>query len=160
MPRTRDEQFDERLKSVSQIDWARLAAFIDGEGTISIKASNRHRAVPSVNHFLEVSVANTSVKLMNWLKATFGGNIRFYQKQQLNRRPCMRWAWTEGCAEKLLLGCLPYFIIKREQAEVGLTFRELKRSNGGAGRRLSQKAVAERSAMHDAMKNLNTPKVQ
>jgi hypothetical protein len=88
------------MREPSQIDWARLAAFIDGEGCISIsgpsESGKRTRST-----YLLAKITNTDARLLEWV----GNTLRM--------------------ATEVLEGCLPYFIIKKEQAEVGLAHQRL-----------------------------------
>jgi len=119
--------------------WIYVAAMIDAEGCISIGAAN-HKTTAG-NHYiaymLRIQIANTSVKLMDWIVENFGGVI-YKKKQALNpKKPVFQW-FTKGgwqAQEKFLLGILPYLIIKREQALVGLDFIRILRENDPEKRR-------------------------
>lgn len=142
---------------VSQIDWARLAAYIDGEGCIRIDTQN-----PSPGndyrprHLLEVRVYNCDPRLVIWCRDTFGGgnlkpvrkkkNFRKHQKEE------QVWYIGAAAAERILRGCLPYFILKRSQAEVALAFRALV---GRAGQRVSAEIFAAREDLQKQMAMLN-----
>ena len=98
-----------------------LAAIIDGEGTVSIYRGTR-RAV-------QVSVANTDVGLMEWLKL-IGGRIRARKPVKLNsglgfRKPQFTWAVVARLeVEALLRAVEPYMIIKRAKAQEALRLLE------------------------------------
>jgi hypothetical protein len=110
----------------SVADLARLAAFIDGEGSIIItrarfrgKDHNRRCA-----QNLVACVGNTDVRLMDWLKATFGGNLSCSPApKKRGAKPYWLWRVTDAAAEHLLKEARSYFILKGGQADVGFAFR-------------------------------------
>ena len=119
------------LETVSEIDKARMAAFIDGEGSIFIGAGARIRGRGKMpQHRLQLVISNTNTLLMNWLKSTFDGSVYFvkYEKcKHLGKKQVMRWQVNERMAATLLEFILPYMIVKKAQAEVALAFMELKK---------------------------------
>lgn len=146
---------DNALKDVREIDWARLAAYIDGEGCVRIdlqNPSNGNNFYP--RHLLEIRVYSTDPRLPLWCKDTFGGGGykpvgragKPHHKQEL--------VWYAGgkVAQWILEQCLPYFIIKREQAEVALAFRELI---GKTGQKVSERIFNQRENLRQQMKVLN-----
>jgi hypothetical protein len=141
---------------VSEVDWARLAAYIDGEGCIRIDVQN-----PSPGntfhsrHLLEVRVYSCDPRLMAWCKKTFaGGNVKPVRKK--HPKPGWKqehvWYLASAAAEKILLGCLPYFIIKHEHAQVALSFRRLI---GKVGQRVALKNLEKREKLRQDLALLN-----
>lgn len=115
------------LQEPSAIDWGMLSAYIDGEGTISISyhpVKDKPHWTP--HYSLIVSVANSDPRLLVWCRQTFGGFIGNREKKKIrvtSKKALFQWICHSEDAEWVLRGCLPYFKIKREQAEVGLAFR-------------------------------------
>lgn len=106
----------------TEIDWARLAAYIDGEGHIGIcSEKNRKRA-----YSFSVSIGNTDKRLMEWLSETFGG-LPIRDKSTIRKKKYWLWFVNGERASAILTGCLPYFIMKRDQAEIGIQFYDLLR---------------------------------
>jgi hypothetical protein len=105
--------------TISEIDWAMAAAYIDGEGCIAISpvTGTTHRSL------LSIQIANTDPRLPLWLKATFGGNYHTYKPVQRRCKQVYVWSVRAGMAEDVLRGCLSYFKLKRDQAEIGLAYR-------------------------------------
>jgi hypothetical protein len=105
----------------TQIDWARLAAYLDGEGTIVIIKSRLEYTQ------LVIRVANTDPRLPMWCKELFGGKV-YASDTNVRRdgrsRRFYTWAIQSQKAENILRECLPHFILKREQAEIALAYRE------------------------------------
>jgi hypothetical protein len=104
---------------IPEIDWARLAAYIDGEGCICVAGSKRSRQM-----YMKVFIANTDYRLMLWFQSTFGGTINGKQRYDRERhRPCYVWTVCSEVAWFILLCCEPYLIAKRDQADVALKFQ-------------------------------------
>lgn len=111
----------------SQVEIAQLATFIDCEGNIAIhinKCKAAH-AMKSDQFSLRLNVANTYYPVIQYLQQTFGGGIQFQDRTAKNPqwRPHYRW-WVNATSAMILLElCLPYFHIKREEAEVAIGFQ-------------------------------------
>jgi hypothetical protein len=157
--------FSANLAKVTEIDCARLASFIDGEGTIYINRSRPRGGHKSRTHALSVTVKNNSELLMSWLRDTFMGSVLPDRGglSPLTKRPGWTWRLNERQAEILLERCLPYFIIKRQQAEIGLAFRDLKRGTSYAARKgrvmqcVPEVELRRRDALRDQIHELNSP---
>lgn len=118
------------LDQVSEIDWAKPAVLIDGEGSISIskqKVTGARRTTKEFYH-LRTFVCNTDPRMILWCQERFGGSIRGKPREDRKRhRPCWQWTVVSQAAEDILARCLPHFIIKREQAEIALAFQKTMR---------------------------------
>jgi len=73
--------------------------------------------------YVEVIISNTDVRLTNWLKTVFGGAIHAGKRNRSQWAPCFHWYVTSKRAAEILAGCLDYFIIKRDQADIALAFQ-------------------------------------
>lgn len=121
--------------------WSYLAGILDGEGTVSITrrlrtdvAKNAAKAAdsgysnanPSLAYCMRVSVYNTNIALMQWLIENFGGV--YYTKSrsiQNVEKHKVEYDWRIKGAknhERILLGILPYLVIKKEQAKLALEY--------------------------------------
>jgi len=134
------------------IHWARVAAFIDGEGSVLINP-RRHRkdyATEASGFYLKITVANTDVRLPMFLKETLGGTVKdsntaaYYVGKNYKR--CYNWSVSSSRAAWILFNCLPYFIIKREQAEIGIQLQESMKTVMN-GRSLSTETVEHRRSL-------------
>jgi hypothetical protein len=156
MPQAKEKLdiFLARLKKPTEIDWARLAAFIDGEGTIFIQ--KRKRA-----HCLTLIVANTDNRLIKWLQDNFGGNVYFShsKKQRFECNTiCYSWRVFEERAEAILRRVHPYMICKAEQAEAALNYRALK-AQGSRGQKVTPEQLQARDDMRNKVIALNSSSV-
>lgn len=139
----------------TEVDWAMMAAYIDGEGSVLINPRNNRKdySAPAAGFYLKVTVANTDVRLLAWIKTRFGGsykdaNTAQYYKDR-NCKTAWHWSASSGHAAWILWNCLRFFVIKAEQAEIGIALQESMGKYSGAGRRqsLPTEVVEERRAL-------------
>jgi hypothetical protein len=133
----------------TELDWAKLAAYIDGEGAILLNRFHvKHRNRKSM--WLRVTVVNTDPRLPKWIFETFGvGRFTFAdRKREQNHKQTFRWQASCKEAEWILRGCLEHFIIKREHAEIAIAFQE---TLGGPGITVSPEIRAEREKLRLAL---------
>ena len=110
-------------------DAAYLAGLIDGEGCLYVKPLT---AFPRLYHFGGLSVTNTHLATLTWLKERFGGNIRIKARTG-NQIPCGEWSIHGADAiRSLLKRLLPYLRIKKEQAVLLLEFLGDRQANSSA----------------------------
>jgi hypothetical protein len=135
--------------SPTDIDWAMMAAFIDGEGSILInpRRHDKRHLTDASGFYLRVTVANTDVRLMAWCVAKFGGRYKDANTQKYyagrNAKTAYHWGCASNRAAWILYNCLPYFVMKTEQAEIGIALQE-SLCAGHHGIRLPEKTVSER----------------
>ncbi len=132
--------------------WSYLAGLFDGEGCISI-ASRPHATTDKRNGkevvwkrtSLQISIANTNPALMRWLISNFGGV--FYTHEFDNQKWKTRFSWQPKGRKnraEMLLGILPYLVLKSEQAILALEYI-----------RLPQGAEMERNSLVERCRLLN-----
>lgn len=113
----------------NKVKWSYLAGIIDGEGTIAI---NKHNAASRGNsdlkqtYAVELTIVNTDIRLMKWIISNFGGQYYVRPSRNPKHKQSMAWRAT-GAANRtqILLGVLPYLIMKHEQATLALQYLEL-----------------------------------
>lgn len=112
--------------------WSYLAGILDGEGYIGASINMQYDAEMKKRYRksdLQVVIVNTSLLLMKWLIINFGGvyYTRKLSEQSMTWRDTYSWR-PKGKTNKVtvLLGTLPYLLIKREQAKLGLEFLRLE----------------------------------
>lgn len=113
----------EQLAKVSQIDWARMAAYVDGEGCITVYASHSPKYNPmarSPKFTISVVVANTDPRMVAWIHERFGGFVHIRKQQKSKWRVCYHWAASAITASLILKGIMPYLVTKKEQADIAL----------------------------------------
>jgi hypothetical protein len=133
----------------SEIDWAQLASFIDGEGSILINTQKCGRKNSGL--YLRVTVANTDVRLMEWLKIRFGGtykdaNTKKYYEGK-NWKTAYHWGASSNRGAWVLHNCMKYFVLKAEQAQIGIDLQtSLSRNHLDSGK-LSDSTREERAIL-------------
>lgn len=107
----------------NKLKWSFLAGLFDGEGSFSISHQQGRNGKDSTGLF--VRIPNTSVKLMEWLVQHFGGKY-YLVRTKPGYKPNYEWS-PKGRQnrEQLLLGILPYLVIKDEQCKVALEYLRL-----------------------------------
>ncbi len=150
-----------RLEEISSVDWARLAAYVDGEGCIGISLHYVKRRVKRYRaEHMYVNVVNTDPRLIAWCFTTFGGCLRESKRPDRNHRNMSIWQVSADQAAEILEHCLPYFLIKREQAEIALAFQLTRLKRGGqkgcgkGQQRISAEVEALRDQYHTEIKRL------
>lgn len=123
-----------------KVKWSYLAGIIDGEGTIAINTHNNPtKEFPNrvQTYALEICIVNTDERLMKWLIQHFGG--QYYGRERadkVNHRRAYAWRVTGHANRKrTLLALLPYLVMKREQAILGLKYLDLHYSHSNDERR-------------------------
>lgn len=97
---------------------AYTAATIDSDGCIGIYWTTDHYA-------LCVTVANTNYTLLEWLKRKWKGQVS-KEHQYKPSKPFKQYRVVGYAAISLLKSCLPYFIVKKRQALLGLKFMSIR----------------------------------
>src|SRR5215472_10990041 len=112
---------------VSEVNWGRLAAYLDGEGCICVSSHyNRRRKKVSVAYNLYLAIGNTDMRLCHWLEEHFGGSTTTVQPSCRGvkiQKLAFTWRLSGLAIDPVLQGIIPYLVIKREQAEIAVAFR-------------------------------------
>lgn len=140
------------LPESSSVEWAKLAAYIDGEGYICLRAEH----AGGRSHTLILRIGNTDPRLTTWLRETFGGTVNRRIAHKKATRMFYQWRINGRKAATLLQNCLPHFIMKRDQAEVAIAFSKLmcwkigeapESRKGRKNPRLTDEALAQRDVL-------------
>lgn len=110
---------------------AYTAGLVDGEGCIkiSINKPNKKNGGKLDKHYLDVNVTNTNKEVIYWLKNEFGGSVytTYGECQGKKHKQIWRWTIVSNQAKDFLKLIYPYFIIKKEQAKLGIEFQKNKK---------------------------------
>jgi hypothetical protein len=141
----------------TEIEWVRLATFIDGEGCIDIhtrRQFNKKFGRHYETRYVRIQLPNCDPRLPLWCKNVFGGSIQPKRSNRTNPkwRPATSWEIASQKAITVILGCLPYFLLKREQAEIALAFQETVKRIGRGGH--SEATLQRRMELQEQMKVL------
>ncbi len=140
------------------LDWASLAAFIDGEGSVFIgvqKYKSRNTGKSYRRTYGAVDISNTDVRLFIWLKERFGGCISPIKSDNPKWKPAYHWRRTDNDAVFILKNCLEYFVIKRSQAEIVIAHQKLRAKLTGV--RIDENLLNERLKLRDQLSMLKNP---
>jgi len=153
------------MDTISEIEWAQLAAFVDGEGHVAITCSrvNPRQTRTSLWYHPRMLVYNSDRRLMDWLQEKFGGSWRNYRKKpaKAHYKPSLVWELSGTKLLPALRRLRPYFILKAEQADLVLSFYDdavwHKGGNYGdpAKRRISAAELARRHGLYADSLRLN-----
>ena len=136
--------------NVSKVDAAYSAGIIDGEGCIRLQPKT---------FGLDISVGNTELDLLIWLRDRWGGKIysnsRHTTNRYLNSKPFFHWRVNGPDGFVFLESILPYMVIKNKRAEKALELKEfyLKKNNYLPG--FNEKCRAERQRIYLELKEMN-----
>jgi len=143
------------MPNPSRIDWARLAAFIDGEGCIFI-AKRSDKGCTKVRTYLYIVIANTNPKLGKWLTESFGGSVLVQRHKNSKYSLAYRWTVCNNRAQWILKGCYKFLLLKQDQADVGLAHQRLcARIKKGQTKHPSE-VFEERFKLRDALSMLKS----
>lgn len=121
------------------MEWAYIAGIIDGEGCLTILCRRRKERVPTLEPVLRI--VNTNREALDKIGAFLGGWVT---TQHIPKRPNEHTLYVLSATGRenikwILENCLPFLIIKRNQAIVLLQFvtRRLKFIRKGLPRGVS-----------------------
>jgi len=109
----------------TEMDWLRMATLIDTEGSVKVA---RNKPQPkcggkSFYYALYVQVTNSDPRIPYWCLRIFGGNMEVRKPKNTKHKIVYVFWSLSRRAEKILEGCLPYFLAKKDQAELALMLR-------------------------------------
>lgn len=134
----------EKLAKVSDIDWARIAAYIDGEGCITVYVANspkynEHARSPKFT--VSIVVGNCDPRMIGWIHERLGGCIHIRKQQKSKWRVAYQWSVSAIHATLVLKAAMPYFVTKKEQAELALLIASTMQSHN---RKVPDEVTAKR----------------
>jgi hypothetical protein len=114
--------------TVNEVQKAYLAGLIDGEGSLECQPQmQRTGKTPSFR--LAVSFNMVTVEPLRTVGSWFGVEPKRYPAPSENRQPQWRLRFAKTLACQILEECLPYLLLKREQALVMLAIEEVRAAN-------------------------------
>jgi hypothetical protein len=104
------------------MNWEALAWAIDCEGHIGIKKRKK-----PFNYQAIVKIAMCDKEFPERMKEIFRCGTIHKRERAVNQRPLYTWViQAQSEIEKILMNCLPFFILKGEKAKVMLDFLKYK----------------------------------
>ena len=127
-----------------------VAGVLDCDGSIWI---SQKPALSGRSHYtLRISVVNTRKALPVWFANTFWGTSTQYDRGNEKWKTEKRWACAGKRAAEVLRFALPYLVVKREQAKLGLEFAS---THVDYGKHIPDAFHEHRERIHSAMAELN-----
>lgn len=105
----------------TETDRAYLAAFLDGEGYISIGV--RTSKAGSAGHYLVVAVTNTHEGVLRHLHSIWGGALTTPRRRSEKHLRAGDLKWVSRQAAAVLAEIRPYLIIKGDRADIAMAFQ-------------------------------------
>lgn len=121
----------------SEVTKAYIAGIIDGEGCISIT-----RMKTGLTIHVGVTMTNPSAIVL--MKSIYGGPSVYITKRAPNHKPVHMWRVQARKAERLLRDIRPYLLVKAEQCDLALSFRDHMRTGGALSRGAYYDPTSER----------------
>jgi len=98
---------------LKEVEKAYLAGIVDGEGTVTL--TRRHKNETPAP---KVSVANTNLELLRWIKVRIGGVIVSKKKYKSHHSDSYIWYACQDRAICFLNEIKKFLIVKKEQADL------------------------------------------
>jgi len=137
----------------TDLENAYFAGILDGEGTIALKRSHDTLHRKHTHYYPGVMITNTHKGVCDLAKEIYGGCV--YERKSWRHtgyKPCFQWLIGSRMADSFLRLVLPYLIIKKDQAELVLTFYEGIFTNG---RQPTDEEIKRRDELCERLKELN-----
>lgn len=110
-------------EKISSFILSYAAAIVDGEGSIMIKKARPSGRRINANYSLQIAVANTDRRLIEFFFKHFGGWwTNTDPNPSKNKRRLFRWDIKGKPAAKFIELIFNFLVIKKRQAELGLEF--------------------------------------
>ena len=128
---------------MEKIELAYIAGLFDGEGyvgVIKVKPNPKWRQKSPV-YSMVVSIANTNLEILCWLRGLFGGSVFTTNKRTEHWQKGHEWRIVSNQAIPFLEAIQPYTKIKKEQIELALFFQRIKGHKSGGRKPLSESSL-------------------
>lgn len=130
-----------------------LAGFFDGEGCIMIQRYI-HPPPRRPSYALVLRVGSTTPHILGLFQHMYGGT-RIEDRTGKRKRPYITWELRNKGAARLLRRWLPYLIVHKRQALLGLEFQVWKDEYAPHYGKLSSHVLAKLAHFKDSMNELN-----
>lgn len=139
----------------TEVDKAYLAGLVDGEGHIGITtAMQKKNGEAWRTHCLIVTVANTHLETLAWVKSLWQGTL-VIRKQPKGKVPIGNLRWSSRQATEVLKDIQPYVRIKATQLGLALQFARLITDRPSATKYISEEEWDLREELRMAIRQTN-----
>ena len=140
----------------SETHKAYLAGLIDGEGHVGITTSRVRPGGLWRSHYLIVTLSNTHIPTMAWVKSFWQGTLVIRQQPQ-QRTPIGNLRWSSAQATAVLKDIRRYSRIKAAQIELALQFSKIIEDRHRSTKYISEEEWNLREELRLAIRQLNRP---
>jgi hypothetical protein len=146
-------------------DKAYIAGIIDGEGCVAIHRRSGRGCKYGYSFYGVVRVSNTNLALLKWLQEVTGLGAVVESQVTGNRRRQWEWKVHSQQAYGLLKVLYPYLQVKKENADVLMSFLKFRRESEPVVRKLGGKGIPynlwrTQKSFYTKMKKLNSRGLQ
>jgi hypothetical protein len=111
-------------REMKRTELAYIAGLIDGEGTIGFGFKAKGDIA---TYTLRLRVGMSDENTIRWLQRTSGfGSVTFRDLSRRRRQTHWVWSVFSNQAASVLREVLPYLMVKKQQAELGILFQNSK----------------------------------
>jgi hypothetical protein len=142
------------MKRMTQTDWAYMAGTIDSDGCIG---SQKNTNCATYRPYLVV--IQKDMRLIEWLFNKFEGSVNIVGRKHPDRTDWyVRWMVVNSRVAAILKECIPYLIVKKEQALLAVEMVDKTFSGRLQGRKgLPSELIARQKGLYESIKLLNSP---
>ena len=145
-------------KEIPETIKAYLAGIVDGEGCIYMefrRHKNKNGEITTRSSRINCVVTNSNPKIMAFLSEYYNGYVRITKQQAMfHWKDRLNWTVAGKQAKRFLTDILPYLLLKKEQAEIGLAVLKTSKRYGRRGR-VSPSICEFRLQAKERIKELN-----
>lgn len=141
--------------TVDSLKLSYLAGVIDSDGCIAISKYGDTGGNRSPRYVIDVTVVNTSLRLMNWLVENFGGFYSERKRVSPNHKRTYSWKYTNSKAVTLLTLIEPYLVEKWDRASNAINFYDESKFRRNGNNRTDPEEIARRESHYQIAKLLN-----
>ncbi len=144
-------------EGISEVEWAQFATWVDSDGCISIGKSEPRPSArqKTAQYQAKIQVANTDLRIMQWLKERFRGEVGSQRPASGNCKARFYWQSYADDLVPLLKGILPYLLLKKQQALCVIAFRTEALWKRGGNKQTPPPELARREVLYQTIKSLN-----
>lgn len=136
------------------MDWAYLAGVIDSDGCIGTQKNTIGRTYRPY-----LVVIQRDMVLIEWLFSKFEGRVNMVSRKRTDRTDYyLRWETHNTKTTNILKGCLPYLIVKKEQAKLAIEMVQTRKCVGNVrGRPCTDETIQRQQEIYSRIRSLNSP---
>lgn len=142
------------MNEITELDWAYFAGVIDSDGCIGTGKNSTCRTYRPY-----LVIIQRDMVLIEWLYSKFGGCVNLVSRKRADRTDYyLRWGTYNTKTVNILKRCLPYLVIKKEQAKLVLEMiAAIKVLGSTRGKPYTEASIQKQRKLHYRICSLNSP---